>query len=762
MKTLSVPLLMLAFSCVFAQDYAENNASSWEGYSTVDGGATTLTNDTTHVRVGSYSVRFDTLSGFETGVRYPKTGSLGLNATTYNYFQFDVYPVNDTPYGFQDSQPKLTIYTPTGNVILTPGTQMLSNKAWNRFRIPLAGDSTWTRTTTGNPNLANVTRFQLAFDTWDYAFTLYLDGAKFINYDPTEEPPAGPPAPFGVDPNAIKQKVLLFVFDPILENYGNKRVHKYYNWGDPVTLTKDTLGDLRRSSHYRYLPEIVETQIVDAWPYHLDGYQYNDQQYVIDTMTGNWHNSGFDYARFLDQYGITPKIVSGDVDEVWVYAFPGAGMWESTMAGNGGYWCNSGPVQGVPSDKLFVVMGWNYERGVAEAIHSFGHRAESVMVKMYGSWPQDDSNNWGKFALLNKNIAGKGGVGNVHFPVNATSDYDYYNSSVVTSNAVDWYNYPNFKGTTTQVTRSTWSPHGTDPHREYLNWWYHHMPHMPKRGTDYYLNNWWRYLVDVDQFKTNGNLYFTTGIPSVSVTAPTAGQVVSGTFRFKADGDSDGALGRVDFYIDGNMVGTDSIAPYQLDFDTTALRDGMAHTLVTKAYDLWNQTEAVSPERNFTTSNSGTQVAGIVAFDGYASDIRTAPLTMEIWQGSTLKQTRRVPFNAGGTYGIRTSLPNGSYTVRFKSPRFLTISTPMSLLGTSVALPTLTLKPGDIDGDNTVTIFDYVLLSTYFDRTSDDPNWNTPVDDSLWFMAMCDLDGDNAITIFDYLLMSENFDTEGN
>ena len=36
------------------------------------------------------------------------------------------------------------------------------------------------------------------------------------------------------------------------------------------------------------------------------------------------------------------------------------------MAGDGGYWCNSPPVQGVPSRRAFVIMGWNFERGVGE------------------------------------------------------------------------------------------------------------------------------------------------------------------------------------------------------------------------------------------------------------------------------------------------------------------------------------------------------------------------------------------------------------
>ena len=78
------------------------------------------------------------------------------------------------------------------------------------------------------------------------------------------------------------------------------------------------------------------------------------------------------------------------------------------MAGNGGYWCNSSPVEGVPSERLFVVMGWNFERGVAEAIHSYGHRGESVMVHSYGPWQPNRDNNWNAFTLLDRDAKNEG------------------------------------------------------------------------------------------------------------------------------------------------------------------------------------------------------------------------------------------------------------------------------------------------------------------------------------------------------------------
>jgi len=75
-----------------------------------------------------------------------------------------------------------------------------------------------------------------------------------------------------------------------------------------------------------------------------------------------------------------------------------------------------------------------------------------------------------------------------------------------------------------------------------------------------------------------------------------------------------------------------------------------------------------------------------------------------------------------------------------------------------VALPTsgsnslnFSLIPGDVDGDNAITVFDYDLLSAAFDASDGSPNWN----------ALADLDGDGGVTVFDYDLLSQNFDLNG-
>lgn len=88
-------------------------------------------------------------------------------------------------------------------------------------------------------------------------------------------------------------------------------------------------------------------------------------------------------------------------------------FWESNLAGPNGYGLNSPPTVGSTCNRLLPIMGFNYERTYDLMMHSFGHRLESAMVQVYGGWQPDESTAWNRFSLLNKNMAGHAGCGNV-------------------------------------------------------------------------------------------------------------------------------------------------------------------------------------------------------------------------------------------------------------------------------------------------------------------------------------------------------------
>jgi hypothetical protein len=72
-------------------------------------------------------------------------------------------------------------------------------------------------------------------------------------------------------------------------------------------------------------------------------------------------------------------------------------------------------------EKLPPIMSFNYERGGAEMLHSFGHRAESSMSKVFGGWDVNQSrHDWDRYA---HNLGQTDDVafyqcGSFHFPPN--------------------------------------------------------------------------------------------------------------------------------------------------------------------------------------------------------------------------------------------------------------------------------------------------------------------------------------------------------
>ncbi len=646
---------LISLGLCSAQELSEGNASEW-GTFAADGAPAWTTDEAERVKVGRFSIRFETESGFDTGVTHPADASAHWDLSDKNFLDFRAYAINPNSSGFQGNQPVVVLNTPTGSIRLEPDANLMFDRAWHHYRVPLDGDERWTRTDTGTPDITDVNQLEIHQDTWDTGFVVYYDGVEFVQRIPGMLPPPGPPPPPGVDPDQIRSNVLLFIFDPIMENKGGMRMHETYGWFDPVLLAEEAAADLRTSSHGKAQLEIRETLIVDDYPFFEDGFRYDDGSYDEALASGDWHSGRFDYARFLADANLAKRVERGEIDEVWVYGAPGFEMWESTMAGDGGYWCNSPPVRGVPSERVFVVMGLNFERGVAEAIHSWGHRAESVMIHSYGPWEANRDTTWNAFTLLDKDAPSLGSIGNVHFPVNGESDYDYANPRLVLSDADEWYAYPDLSSARRFVNFLDWSPDGADPHRQYLKWWYDHMPHMPSRGYDFFLANWWRYLVDVEQFKGwDGNLYYSSGVPTASILAPADGALVSNEVAVEVAAEVDGAIGRVDLYVDDVYHSTDSLAPFQFVWDASGETLG-EHTLQARAFELQNGAEGISTSITVSVSEAPS-LPSEVSPPGAAEPLLFETRTLMVWEPAERSGSERFHLYRGNVAWLSDGAP---------------------------------------------------------------------------------------------------------
>lgn len=66
---------------------------------------------------------------------------------------------------------------------------------------------------------------------------------------------------------------------------------------------------------------------------------------------------------------------------------------------------------------------------------------------------------------------------------------------------------------------------------------------------------------------------------------------------------------------------------------------------------------------------------------------------------------------------------------------------------------------GDSDGDDEISIIDYILLSRDFGLTSSDPSWTTSVSGAA--PVDSDYDDDGEVSILDYIIQGTHFGDQG-
>jgi hypothetical protein len=308
----------------------------------------------------------------------------------------------------------------------------------------------------------------------------------------------------------ITAHVLLVIYDPIVDPVSGIKLSQYMHWQSPDFLANAFIHDILETSGGMARYQIVKRMELNEFPAKADGYLYDPQTYldVLKGLQSPHKPDGADYQGIVDRLKILPMIAKREIDEMWLFAFPEAGFYESRMGGAGAFWCNSPPMGGTSSSsRRFIVMAFSYERGVGEMLEAFGHRSESLIAKVFNcqdfvAWayqqrrvPPIVGNNLNLFQsyLSFDQIApGKAGVGTIHYAPNSNQDYDWNNPHPVLSNCYDWYNFPTFIHDVRQVNADEW---GNGDIRAHHKWWLKHLPKVAGR-TNGIANNWWQYIID--------------------------------------------------------------------------------------------------------------------------------------------------------------------------------------------------------------------------------------------------------------------------
>lgn len=304
-----------------------------------------------------------------------------------------------------------------------------------------------------------------------------------------------------------RAKVIVVIYDPKLPSKGNVPLTEHIKANDPVHYSH-ILVDVIRQASFGYIDyEIVDWLRIDGFPRKVDGFCYTADSYLAARAADKWQESITSYRSVFEDNHLIDRCKREGITEIWMWG--ASGMHFDEFAGYvKDRYTRFGPTDNewfyrpydIPGEQLgrtTWVMGFNYEVGADNMIHSYTHRVESQAALAFGDgvWdPGQRRDPWNVFSFLETDFKGQPSmVGNCHVPANGQQGYDYGNARVVQSWADNWAHYPDLRGAPRFVSREDWG--GTQ--FGYQKWILEHLPKSPG-FTKWGYDNWWVYIANVD------------------------------------------------------------------------------------------------------------------------------------------------------------------------------------------------------------------------------------------------------------------------
>jgi len=141
--------------------------------------------------------------------------------------------------------------------------------------------------------------------------------------------------------------------------------------------------------------------------------------------------------------------------------------------------------------------------------------------------------------------------------------------------------------------------------------------------------------------------------PSTTVTSPGSGSTVGGTVVVTASAADNSSVSKVELYVDGKLLSTDTTSPYSYSWNSSNYTNG-SHSLFTRAYDTAGNignsatiavnvsnsalADTQSPVVNISSPTNGSVVSGTVTIKVAASD-NVRVTRVDIYIDGTLKST---------------------------------------------------------------------------------------------------------------------------
>ena len=268
---------------------------------------------------------------------------------------------------------------------------------------------------------------------------------------------------------------------------------------------------VRRASRGYVNYQIVDYIEVNEFSEKIDGFVYTEETFLEARKKQNYRQPDrSNYRKIFERNHLIERCRKENISEIWLWGAGGMGWDELAMYFPNRY-ARFAPTENpwfyrpyeIPEEigHTTWVMGFNYEVGVDNMIHSYNHRIESVLALVFGHGVWDKGlvgqDPFNTFTMLNLDYPDKPSqVGNVHVPPNGKFGYDYKPKDEVETYADGWTtHYPNMKNVKHRPIRN--SEYGNNQ-RGFQEWWMFHMPSIPGY-TKWGYNNWWVYIANTDE-----------------------------------------------------------------------------------------------------------------------------------------------------------------------------------------------------------------------------------------------------------------------
>lgn len=309
----------------------------------------------------------------------------------------------------------------------------------------------------------------------------------------------------------IKSKVIVVIFNPTLHSKGNVKLIDYLKAHDPKQYSKILADVVNRASNGYVNYEIVDCIEVNKIPVKIDGFQYTPDSLLKAQDARSFRQPDrSDYRKIFEENNLIKRCKDENISEIWLWGAGGMGFDELAMYIPNRY-ARFAPTENpwfyrpyeIPPEigHTVWVMGFNYQVGVGNMLHSYNHRMESIiaLVFAHGVWDRQlaGKDPFNTFTMLNMDFPDKPSqIGNTHVPPNGKFGYDYTPKGSVMTYADGWpTHYPDMKNCKPRMFDS--NEYG-NTQEGYQEWFMFHFPSCPGY-TKWGYNNWWVYIANTDE-----------------------------------------------------------------------------------------------------------------------------------------------------------------------------------------------------------------------------------------------------------------------